>query len=68
MTLFETVIRHIAEGVSYSWDLTILLGLGLVLSETLRRKLIQGRTSSEEAAYVTALYTRRQLDRRHGRR
>lgn len=64
MTSFETVIRHISQGASYSWDLTVLLGLGLTVSEPLRRKLLSGRTTAEEAAYVTALYTGKLLGRR----
>ncbi|NTV94119.1 MAG: hypothetical protein HGA75_01715 [Thiobacillus sp.] len=63
MTSFDMAIRHIAEGTTYSWDVTVLLGLGIVLSATLREKMLRGRTSPEEAAYVTALYTRKLLGR-----
>lgn len=64
MTSFEIVIKHIAEGTTYSWDLTVLLGLGLVLSAALRDKLLRGRTGQDEAACVTALYTRKLLGHR----
>lgn len=66
MTRFETAIRHISQGTSYSWDLTVLLGLGLTISTPLREKLLQGRATAEEAAYVTALYTGKLLARRRG--
>ncbi|TCJ11753.1 hypothetical protein EZJ19_13920 [Parasulfuritortus cantonensis] len=66
MTCFETVIRHISQGTTYSWDLTVLLGLGLALSLPLRQRLLQGGTSQEDAAYVTSMYTGKLL-RRLGR-
>jgi hypothetical protein len=61
MTNFEMAVRHIAEGTAYSWDLTILLGLGLVISGALRDNLLVGKTSLEEAAYISSLYARKQL-------
>jgi hypothetical protein len=63
MTSYETAIRHIAQGTTYSWDLTVLLGLGLAIPATLRDKLLQSRTTADEAAFVTAIYTRKLLDR-----
>jgi hypothetical protein len=61
MSRFELAIRHITEGMAYSWDLTVVLGLGIVLPDSLREKLLSGRTGPEEAAYVYAIYTRAQL-------
>lgn len=61
MTNMETVIRHIAEGTTYSWDLTVLLGLGIVVTESLRTKLLQSKTTADEAAYVRSAYLKRLL-------
>lgn len=66
MSSYETVIRHIAQGTTYSWDLTVLLGLGLTLPAPLREALLRSRTTPDQAAYVSALYTRKLLDRWHG--
>jgi hypothetical protein len=63
MTSFDTVIRHINQGTTYSWDLTILIGLGLAISAPLREKLLRSRTTSDEAAIVTSMYTRKLLER-----
>ena len=35
MSIYETVIRHIDQGNTYSWDLTALLGLGVAVSAPL---------------------------------
>ena len=63
MTSYETVIRHITQGTTYSWDLTTLLGLGITLPGPLREKLLQSRTTPDEAAQVTSIYTRKLLVR-----
>jgi hypothetical protein len=46
-----------ARGVTYSWDLTVLLGLGIPVPRPLREKLLCSKTSVDEAAYVTSAYT-----------
>jgi hypothetical protein len=58
MTNFETVIRHIDQGSTYSWDLTVLVGLDISLSDSLREKILQSRSTPDEAALLTSLYTR----------
>lgn len=66
MTTFDTVVRHIAQGTTYSWDLTVLVGLGLAIPAALRDKLLHGRTTPDEAAYVTSIYAGQQLHRWRG--
>jgi len=61
MTKLETVLSHMSHGTTYSWDLTVLLGLGIPVPFPLREKLLQSKTTSEEAAYVMSVYTRNQL-------
>jgi hypothetical protein len=61
MTVFEIAIGHIAEGSGYSWDVTVLLGLGIALSTSLREKVLAGQTCLDDAAYISALYARKQL-------
>jgi hypothetical protein len=58
MTNFETVIRHIDQGSTYSWDLTVLVGLDIALSTSLRENILQSRSTPDEAALLTALYAR----------
>jgi hypothetical protein len=62
MTNFETVIRHIDQGSTYSWDLTVLVGLDVAVSASLKEKLLQSKTTADEAALVTSIYTRKLLD------
>ena len=61
MTKLETVLSHMSDGTTYSWDLTVLLGLGIPVPFHLREKLLQSKTTSEEAAYVMSVYTKNQL-------
>ncbi len=61
MTNIDTVIRHITQGQTYSWDLTMLMGLGLPVSPDLRAKLLNSRTTPDEAALVTSLYLGQQF-------
>ena len=61
MNRYEMAIKHIADGTAYSWDLTVVLGLGITISDTLRKKLLCGKTGPEEASYVAKLYSRKQL-------
>ena len=63
MNEFRHVIDHIRQGTSYSWDVTVLLGLGLALSTPLRQSLLKGEARDDEAAMVTSLYTRLLLER-----
>jgi len=58
MTNFETVIRHIDQGSTYSWDLTVLVSLDISLSDSLREKILQSRSTPDEAALLTSLYAR----------
>jgi len=60
MSQVETVIKHIAEGTTYSWDLTVLLGLGIAVPASLRDKLLQSTTTGKEAEYVRSAYARQQ--------
>ena len=62
MTNFETVLRHIHQGSTYSWDLTVLLGLGIAVSGSLRKKLLQSSTTVDDEALVTSIYTRKLLN------
>ncbi len=58
MTNFETVIRHIDQGSTYSWDLTVLVGLDISLSDSLREKILKSQSTPDEAALLTSLYAR----------
>jgi hypothetical protein len=62
MTNFEIVIRHIDQGSTYSWDLTVLLGLDIAVSASLKEKLLQSKATADEAALLTSIYTRKLLD------
>jgi hypothetical protein len=61
LTPFETVLQHIKQGTTYSWDLTMLLSLGMPIPDNLRIKILQSGTSAVEAALVTSIYTRKLL-------
>ena len=61
MSCFEMAIKHIADGTAYSWDLTVVLGHGITLPDSLRAQLLSGKTGPEEADYVAMLYARKQL-------
>ena len=58
MTNFETVIRHIDQGSTYSWDLTVLVGLDITLPGSLREKILQSRSTPDEAVLLTSLYAK----------
>ena len=66
MTIYERAISHVAQGTTYSWDLTALLGLGIKLPDSLREMLLRSTTTPTEAAQVTSLYTRKLLGCRLG--
>jgi hypothetical protein len=57
MTQFDTVVGHVNQGVTYSWDLTVLVGLGIVIPDRLRETLLRSRTTTEDAALLTSIYT-----------
>lgn len=61
MTNFELALSHMAKGTTYSWDLTVLLGLGIPISSALRDNLLHSRTTADEAAYIRYIHTRRLL-------
>lgn len=56
MTNYETVLEHLDHGTTYSWDLTVLMGLGIPVSDHLRNLVLQSRTTPDEAAYVRSAY------------
>ena len=56
MSNYETVLHHMVLGTTYSWDLTVLVGLGIPVSTPLREKLLRSRTTEAEAADVMAAY------------
>ena len=58
MSIYETVIRHIDQGNTYSWDLTALLGLGVAVSAPLREKLLLGKTTADTRSEKSAPGTR----------
>lgn len=63
MTSYETAIKHVADGTTYSWDLTVLMGLGIAIPDQLREKLLCGKTGLEDASYIVKLYSRKQVGR-----
>ncbi|GEM_PF-3091065 len=63
MNEFQQVLTHIHQRTTYSWDLTVLLGLGIAVPGPLRHALLRGETREDEAAMVTSLYTRLLLER-----
>lgn len=66
MTSYELMLVHVAQGVTYSWDLTVLIGLGIPVSLAFRQRLLQSRTTADDAACVRALYARKLLGRWRG--
>jgi hypothetical protein len=63
MSNFQTVLSHMNRGTTYSWDLTVLLGLGIPVAGPLRENLLHSKTTTVEAAYIASLYTGRLLSR-----
>jgi hypothetical protein len=59
MGALDMVLSHIAQGTTYSWDLTALIGLGVPVSVRLRQKLLAGSTTQRDA------YRLRKLLRKH---
>lgn len=54
MSTFDTVLAHISQGSTYSWDLTALLSLGVPVSEPLRGRLLVGATTQADVEQVLA--------------
>lgn len=54
MTTLAVVLTHIAQGATYSWDLTALLSLGVPVSNPLRERLLRGSTTQADAEQVLA--------------
>jgi hypothetical protein len=54
MTTLAVVLAHIAQGTTYSWDLTVLLSLGITVSNPLRERLLRGLTTQADAEQVLA--------------
>jgi hypothetical protein len=54
MSTFDTVLAHISQGSTYSWDLTALLSLGVPVSEPLRERLLVGATTQADVEQVLA--------------
>ena len=61
MNPFDTVIQHIQQGVTYSWDYTQLRNLEISIPAPLRESLLHSSTTADDAALVTALYVRKLL-------
>ncbi len=54
MSTFDTVLAHISQGSTYSWDLTALLSLGVPVSDPLRERLLVGATTQADVEQVLA--------------
>ncbi len=54
MSTFGTVLTHISQGSTYSWDLTALLSLGVPVSDPLRERLLAGATTQADVEQVLA--------------
>lgn len=54
MTTLAVVLAHIAQGSTYSWDLTALISLGVPVSTQLRERLLRGSTTQADAEQVLA--------------
>jgi hypothetical protein len=52
MTTLSVVLAHISQGSTYSWDLTVLLSLGVPISNQLRERLLLGSTTQADAEQV----------------
>ena len=55
MRPLDIALSHIANGTTYSWDLTTLMRLGVPVSHQLRQKLLAGTTSQEDADQLRTL-------------
>jgi hypothetical protein len=55
MRPLDIALSHIADGTTYSWDLTTLMRLGVPVSLQMRQKLLAGATTQEDADQLRAL-------------
>ncbi len=55
MHTLELALSHITHGTAYSWDLTTLVGLGVPVSVELRRRMLAGTTTQEDADHLRIL-------------
>jgi hypothetical protein len=55
MSAVDLALIHVAHGITYSWDLTTLISLGVPISLQLRQKLLAGATTKEDAELLRAL-------------
>jgi hypothetical protein len=55
MRELDMALTHITDGTTYSWDLTILISLGIPVSSQLRQRLLAGSTTKEDADQLRAL-------------
>lgn len=54
MRALSLALAHLLQGTTYSWDLTILLGMGIPLSAPLRLRLLRGSPTREDADFILA--------------
>lgn len=59
----DIALSHIAHGTTYSWDLTVLISLGIPVSHQLRKKLLAGGTTQQDADRLRALVRRHERER-----
>jgi hypothetical protein len=55
MRALDLALTHITHGTTYSWDLTTLIGSGVPVSCQLRRRLLAGATTKEDADRLRAM-------------
>lgn len=55
MRALDMALAHVAQGSGYSWDLSTLIGAGIAVSPQLRKKLLAGETTVEDADFLRAL-------------
>ena len=64
MRALDMALSHITSGTTYSWDLTTLICHGVTVSSQLRKKLLSGSTTKEDADYLrTQLRNKRKIRR-----
>ena len=55
MAALDIVLSHITQGITYSWDLTALISLGVPVSSQLRQRLLAGLTTQADADQLRTL-------------
>ena len=58
MTALDIVLSHITQGTTYSWDLTVLISLGVPVSSLLRQRLLAGLTTQVDADQLRTIVHR----------